>query len=365
MVMSTPREVLADTQRFYRKNVYRSWVHGYMSGRYLAGMIAPAGIGYAPKGWTVTSEHLRQLGHDPDTIIAAGVGVPTERGLRDVMRDRLIFPVHDHTGDLVGFLGRANPHADPSVPKYLNTPATGLYDKRSTLYGLGEQFDALTAGAVPLIVEGPMDKLATDRAIAESGANIVALASCGTSLTRDHLARIASISPTPVWFCFDSDSPGRTALLRAWELTQASGRARHMVVQLPAGHDPASVHPRTLNAAIAKAAPMSVVVAQTQLEVWGRPDNPVKAALIVSELARRDAARIAPDDAGRWIETVAHATGTPATDVHASLLDAICPSVAELRDACFPVTTHPVQPAPEPASVRHHPSAGCAAGVER
>ncbi len=343
--MSTPRDVLADAQRFYRKSVYRSWVHHYMSKRYLAGMIAPAGIGYAPKGWTTTSEHLRQLGHDPDTIVAAGVAIRTERGLRDVMRDRLTFPVHDHTGDLVGFLGRANPHADPRVPKYLNTPATGLYDKRSTLYGLGEQFDAFTAGATPLIVEGPMDKLATDRAVADSGTNMVALASCGTSLTRDHLARIASITPTPVWFCFDSDPPGRAALLRAWELTQDTGRTRQMVVQLPTSHDPASVHPRTLNAAITGAVPMSVAVAQVQLEAWGRPDNPVKAALMVSELARRDASRTTAEDAAAWIQVVTRHTGIPVSDVQTSLMDAIVgPALATeaLREACFPIVSHHV-----------------------
>lgn len=207
--MNTPRDLLADTQRFYRKCVHRSWVHGYLSNRYLAGMIAPAGIGYAPRGWTATSDHLRQLGHAPETIVAAGVAVQTERGLRDVMRDRLTFPVHDHTGNLVAFLGRANPDADAEVPKYLNTPATDLYNKRSTLYGLGERFDALRNGATPLIVEGPMDKLDTDRAVAKSGTSIVAMASCGTSLTREHLARIASVTATPVWVCFDSDQAGQ------------------------------------------------------------------------------------------------------------------------------------------------------------
>ena len=363
--MSTPRDVLADTQRFYRKCVYRSWVHGYMSNRYLAGMIAPAGIGYAPKGWTATSDHLRQLGHDPEAIVTAGVAVQTKRGLRDVMRDRLMFPVHDHTGNLVAFLGRANPDADAGVPKYLNTPGTKLYNKRSTLYGLGERLDALRDGAVPLIVEGPMDKLATDRAVAESGANVVALASCGTSLTREHLARISSVTSTPVWFCFDSDQAGRTATLRAWEMTQGAGRARQMVVRLPKGHDPASVHPRTLNAAIADAAPMSVAVAETQLAEWGRPDNPVRAAFMVSELARRDCGRIAADDAGLWICAVARATGVPVVDVQASLLDAIsAPAISQLHDACFPAAGHPAKPTPRPARIRQRP-VGRGTAIER
>lgn len=332
--MSSPRDVLADTQRFYRKCVYRSWVHSYMSSRYLAGMIASAGIGYAPKGRTATSDHLRRLGHDPDTIIAAGVATQTGHGLHDVMRDRLIFPIHDHTGELVAFLGRAAPNTDTKAPKYLNTPATELYDKSATLYGLGERFDALRTGAAPLIVEGPMDKLATDRAVAESGADVVALASCGTSLSHEHLARIASVTDAPIWFCFDSDRAGHNALLRAWELTQNTKRLRHMVVRLPAGHDPASVHPRTLNAAIAAATPMSIAIAETQLTIWGHPNNPVHAALMVSKLANRDAARIAPTDAGAWIATVSKRTTVPLTDVQTSLLDA----TSTPHTACFPTT---------------------------
>jgi len=364
--VSTPRDVLADAQRFYRRSVYRSWVHGYLSGRFLAGMIGPAGVGYAPKGWAATSDHLRQLGHDLESIVAAGVAVHTNRGLRDVMRDRLIFRVHDHTGNLVAFLGRANPATDPRVPKYLNTPTTGLYDKRSTLYGLGEQSDRLRAGAVPLIVEGPMDKLAVDRAVTQSSANVVALASCGTSLTGEHLARIASVTEAPVWFCFDSDLAGRAATLRVWELTRDAGRARQMVVRLPAGHDPASVHPRVLNAAIAAATPLSVVAAECQLSVWGKPDNPVRAAWLVAELARRDASRIAPEDAGLWITTLARHSGLPIADVQASLLDAISsPPISRLRDACFPVAGPSARPHPPPAPIRQHQPAGSAAGWER
>lgn len=336
--MGTPSDVLADTQRFYRRCVYRSWVHPYLSGRYLAGTIAGAGVGYAPASSTSTSDHLLHLGHEPDAIVAAGVAARTDLGLRDVMRDRLIFPVRDHTANLVGFLGRANPDADPEVPKYLNTPATDLYDKGSTLYGLGERFDELRGGAVPLIVEGPMDKLATDRAVAQSGAGIVALASCGTALTPAHMARLASIASAPAWFCFDADSAGRSATLRAWELTNDNGRARHMVVRLPRGHDPASVHPETLNAAIASAEPMSVVIADIQLAVWGRPDNSARAELMVSRLAQRDAERICAEDAATWIDTVARRTCVPVQDVQASLLDAISAPTASisLRDACFP-----------------------------
>ena len=338
--MGSPDEVLADTQRFYRRRVYKSWVRDYLRTRHLSVAISEAGIGYAPSGWTTTTDHLLSLGHSPGDLVRTGVSIKGDRGLRDVMRDRLILPVQDHTGRLVGFLGRANPSHTRS-PKYLNTPSTELYEKRSILYGLGEGRHALAAGATPLIVEGPMDKLAVDKMASQFRANIVALGSCGTSLTTEHVARIRAITDKPVRFCFDADAAGQRALLHAWEITADQGRAAQRVVQLPAGHDPASVHPAILNRAIRCATPMSVAVAQVQLEQWGRPDNPVTAELMVDALARRDAGHIRPDDSIEWIKTVAQLADVPISSVQAALIEHLAPTpttadLEALRAASFP-----------------------------
>ena len=338
--MGSPDEVLADTQRFYRQRIYKSWVYGYLHSRHLSDAISKAGIGCAPSGWTATTDHLLSLGHSPGDLVRAGVSISGGRGLRDVMRDRLMLPVHDHTGRLVGFLGRANPN-DTRSPKYLNTPSTELYEKRSTLYGLGEGRHALADGARPLIVEGPMDKLAVDKMASQFSANIVALASCGTALTTDHLARIRAITDKPAWFCFDADVAGQRALLHAWEITADQGRAAQLAVQLPAGHDPASVHPTILNRAIRCATPMSVAVAQAQLEQWGRPDNPVKAELMVGALAKRDASRIRPDDSIEWIRTVTQLADVPISSVQTALIEHLAPTptaadLDALRAASFP-----------------------------
>jgi len=338
--MGSPDEVLAHTQRFYRQRVYKSWAHDYLHSRHLSAAISEAGIGYAPLGWTATTDHLLSLGHSPGDLVRAGVSIKGDRGLRDVMRDRLILPVHDHTGRLVGFLGRANPD-DSHSPKYLNTPSTESYKKRSTLYGLGESRVALRGGATPLIVEGPMDKLAVDKMASQFRGNIVALASCGTSLTTDHLARIRAITDKPAWFCFDADAAGQRALLHAWEITADQGRAAQRAVQLPAGHDPASVQTDTFAHAIRHATPMSVAVAQAQLERWGRPDNPVKAELMVDALAKRDAGRIRPDDSIEWIRTVAQLADVPISSVQTALIEHLAPTPAAadldaLRAASFP-----------------------------
>jgi len=347
--MGSPDDVLADTQRFYRQRVYKSWVHDYLHSRHLSSAISEAAIGYAPSGWRATTDHLLSLGHSPGDLVRAGVAVEGDRGLRDVMRDRLILPVQDHTGRLIGFLGRANPD-DTRSPKYLNTPSTELYEKRSTLYGLGEGRLALAAGATPLIVEGPMDKLAVDRAVSRFNRSVVALASCGTAVTAAHIARIRTITDAPIWFCFDADAAGRRAMLHAWAVTAEQGRAAQRVVQLPAGHDPASVQPGTLAHAIRHATPMSVAVAQAQLEQWGQPDNPVKAALMVDALAKRDAARITPDDSIEWIRTVARVSDLPISSVQTALIEQLAPAptyedLDALRAASFP---HPMTASREP-----------------
>ena len=352
--MRSAREVLADAQRFYRRRVFESWVRDYLHGRYLAGAIQPAGIGYAPAGWTTTTDHLLTLGHSRDDLVRAGVAVEGERGLRDVMRDRLTFPVRDHTGELVGFLGRAHPD-DARAPKYLNTPATKLYEKRSTLYGLGEGVADLAAGATPLIVEGPFDKLAVDKMATRYGRPVVALASCGTALTREHIARIRSVTSAPVWFCFDADAAGQRAMLHAWEITADQGRSGQRFVRLPGGHDPASVHPRTLDHTVGHSVPMSVAVAEAQVHLWGRPDTWVRAELMVQALARRDAARISPEESGQWITTVARLTNLPVSSVQTTLIDHVAPTpTAEdmtlVRAASFPVE---VTAAPATARVPH------------
>lgn len=324
--MASPAEVLATAQRFYWHCGPGSWAYHHMRTRKLAEMIRPACIGYAPPGWMTTTRHLMSLGYSVEDLLRAGVSVEGERGLRDLMHDRLTFPIRDHTGQLVGFLGRAGPAAARTAfPKYLNTPATELYKKRSTLYGLGERVDALSSGSIPLIVEGPMDRLAVEQVAARQGLPVVGLAACGTGLTAEHVARVRAITGADLWFCFDADPAGQRAMLRAWNITASQGCGDQRVVQLPFGEDPASVDPDVLAGQIRRAVPMSVAVAEAQLRVWGRPDSTVKAELMVSSLASRDAARVTPQACGDWITTVARWTDLPVSCVQESLVEQVAP----------------------------------------
>ena len=139
----------------------------YLRSRGLGSLLTatPWKLGYAPASWTALTDHLHERGFTTDELLTAGLAVTTRTGgVVDRFRDRVMLPVRNHDGDLVGFVGRAAPHAGSDVPKYLNSPRTPVFDKSALLFGLSESHDALTAGAVPVIVEGPFDVLATSLA---------------------------------------------------------------------------------------------------------------------------------------------------------------------------------------------------------
>src|SRR6185437_12666799 len=120
---------------------------------------------YAPARWTALASHLRSAGHDNATIEAAGLARRSSRGtLIDYFRDRVMLAIRDEHGKVTGFIGRAHPAAPGKVPKYLNSPDTVAFTKGSLLFGLHEARDQLTAGALPVIVEGPFDAIAVTAA---------------------------------------------------------------------------------------------------------------------------------------------------------------------------------------------------------
>ena len=172
--------------------------------------------GYAPAGWTTLTQHLRRAGATDDEILAAGLGRTASTGrIIDTFRDRLVFPIH-HDDDLVGFIGRRNPRHDaepnPTAgPKYLNTPQTDLFDKGAQLFGLSEARAALAHGAIPTLVEGPLDVIAI--ALATNGSHI-GVAPLGTSFTdaqANQLADHTGAGQPDALVAMDNDAAGRRA----------------------------------------------------------------------------------------------------------------------------------------------------------
>jgi DNA primase len=202
-------------------------------------------LGYAPNSWDALSRHLeveqRVARRD---IVEVGLAQDNNRGgLRDRFRGRLIFPVRDASGDVIGFGGRILPgidYGDFDPPKYYNSPESPLYKKTRVLYGLSEARADIVRAGEALVCEGYTDVMALHQAGYGN-----AVATCGTAVGAEHL-RILSRYAERVVLAFDSDAAGAKAAERAWEEarkldTEAGGEARTdlRVLVLPAGVDPA------------------------------------------------------------------------------------------------------------------------------
>ena len=202
-------------------------------------------LGYAPNRWESLSRALRSQGVSADELVEVGVSVRTERGgLRDRFRGRLIFPVHDPGGDVIGFGGRILPgedYGDFDPPKYLNSPETPLYKKTRVLYGVPQARSEIVRAGQVLVCEGYTDVMALHQA---GFANTVA--TCGTAVGVEHLKLVSRYAQRVV-LAFDADAAGVQAAERAWEAARQLGGQDHgavlelRVLVLPEGRDPADL----------------------------------------------------------------------------------------------------------------------------
>lgn len=176
-------------------------------------------LGYSLPDWEALARHLQDKGYQEADIFAAGLTVEREGGGHyDRFRGRLVFPIHDGRGRVVGFGGRA---LDDSTPKYVNTPQTPLFDKSSILYGLHLAKDAIRAQGLAVIVEGYMDVLMAHQ---HDYRNVVA--SMGTALTENHVAALRRLTKS-FTLAMDADAAGQEASLRGLEVVKQAYGIEH------------------------------------------------------------------------------------------------------------------------------------------
>ncbi|MBX3619073.1 MAG: DNA primase [Rhizobacter sp.] len=203
----------------------------YLKKRGLSGEIAKRfGIGYAPDGW----QNLEQVFADyaDKALNAAGLVKQNEEGRRyDVFRDRIMFPIVDVKGNIIGFGGRVLGEGEP---KYLNSPETPVFEKGRELYGLFQARRAIRDAGCVIVVEGYMDVVA----LAQAGVEY-AVATLGTATTPVHVQKLLRQSDEVV-FCFDGDAAGRRAAWRALEnsLAHLADGKQLRFLFLPDGEDP-------------------------------------------------------------------------------------------------------------------------------
>ena len=191
------------------------------------------GVGFAPMGGAAGDAVVRYLsarGADVDAIVAAGLAHPTRGGAaRDRFRHRLLFPIRDERGSVVGFGGRA---LGDAMPKYLNTPDTAAYHKSQSIFGIDLARSAIERERCAVVVEGYFDVIA---AHAAGIAHVVA--SSGTALTREQVRALGRHAPLVV-LCFDGDDAGRAAASRAVDVIAAEGMQARICVLPEGAKDP-------------------------------------------------------------------------------------------------------------------------------
>jgi DNA primase len=233
-------EVTSKASRFFEQNLAdNARARAYLDGRGIDGKTSAAfALGYAPDAWDAL---LTRFGdHEDDRRRLFQVGLIIERdtrggeraaGFYDRFRDRLMFPIRDSRGRVIGFGGRV---LDKGEPKYLNSPETPLFHKGRELYGLYEARQAHNDFKRLMVVEGYMDVVRLHQA-----GITYAVATLGTATTQEHLNKIFRMTSELV-FCFDGDNAGRKAAWRALEnaLPLARDGRELKFMFLPDGHDP-------------------------------------------------------------------------------------------------------------------------------
>lgn len=194
-------------------------------------------VGYAPESWQGLMDFLNSRGYSDQEILKSGLSVkaekPGKRAYYDRFRDRVVFPIKNLNGIIVGFSGRENPYqSDSRMGKYINTPNTLIYDKSKILYGLDKAKIGIRKKDLCILVEGQMDVLMSHQA----GFNN-AVASSGIALTEDQL-RIIKRYTDNLATAFDMDQAGEIATKRGANLALQNG-LNTKVISLSDGQDPA------------------------------------------------------------------------------------------------------------------------------
>lgn len=223
-------EVLESACRVFEKNLHLE--EGARARSYLDNRGLEAGcfrLGFAKEEWTFLLDELTRQGYSRKDLLQAGLVRKSESGRHyDLFRNRLIIPIFDMQGRVVGFGGRV---LDDSEPKYINSPETEIFQKNRLLYGLNKARKAISVKRAAVIVEGYTDVIMAHHRGIDS-----AVATLGTALTSEHATLLKRMADR-VFLVFDGDSAGKAAALRGLEVL-LSHDLDLTVVPLDGGMDP-------------------------------------------------------------------------------------------------------------------------------
>ena len=335
-------ELLLTAARFYRGQLKDSpSAIEYLKSRGLTGEVAARfGIGYAPEAWQALALVFPR--YDEPALDAAGLVINGDGGKRyDRFRDRVMFPIHDSRGRVIGFGGRV---IGSGEPKYLNSPETPVFSKGRELYGLFLGRNAIRDAGRVVVVEGYMDVVA----LAQHGVDY-AVATLGTATTPVHAQKLFRLTDNVV-FCFDGDNAGRKAAWRALENALpvlADGKNASFLL-LPDGEDPDDFIRRRGKAAFEAAMDASIPLSEfllTELAARHPPDSAEGRAALVAAAAPLLGQIAAPVLAAIMRRRLAAMSGLPDGEL-AALLPKAPPRPVETDHTAMPpsATSRPARP---------------------
>lgn len=308
-------DLLSQAARWYKDQLRGSErAIGYLKGRGLSGEIAARfGLGYAPESWQGLAGVFPN--YSDDALVECGLVIRNDEGRRyDRFRDRVMFPIANARGHIVGFGGRVLGQGEP---KYLNSPETPVFEKGRELYGLFQARQAIRAAGRVLVVEGYMDVVA----LAQHGVGY-AVATLGTATTPAHVQRLLRLADAVV-FAFDGDSAGRKAAWRALEtcLPLLDDGKQVGFLFLPEEHDPDSyvrAHgAAAFEALVAQAEPLSACLLR-ELRAGVDMNTAEGRASFLKQAGERVAQIVAPNLALALRDAVARAAGLSLAEVRAA-----------------------------------------------
>lgn len=300
------------------------------------------GLGFAPSGWDTTYQALHKKGLHDEEIFQAGLTIKKDRGVGyiDRFRGRLMFPIQDAHGAVVGFTGRilheqVRKDGQP-LAKYVNSPQTVVYNKSAVLYGYDKAKTAIKKSGVVVVVEGNMDCITSHQFGVE---NVVAVS--GTALTEEQIGILKRVAKRIV-FAFDQDAAGAQAIIRALDHAFRSGLDL-AILKLPFGKDPDECIRQDVQSwktAIAEAKPvmeyffsaltegknmldvtMKKTVVKDMLPILAKLGDPVEQSHYLEKLA--DLVRVPVADLRKSITKPAHAQSVGVADGKLVKVDAL------------------------------------------